>query len=80
MINAKCSVCGKQALFIDPFHPYHNEYTLCGKCVRVEKDDFPPAIEVGVKQRKRENREALIKLCWVVAPVAALAVVLWMKS
>lgn len=31
-------------------------------------------------QRKRENREALIKLCWVVAPVAVLAVVLWMKS
>lgn len=31
-------------------------------------------------QRKRENREALIKLCWVVAPVAALAVVVWMLN
>ncbi len=30
-------------------------------------------------QRKRENREALMKLCWVVAPVAVLAVALWMK-
>lgn len=26
-------------------------------------------------QRKRENREALIKLCWLVAPVVVLAVV-----
>lgn len=31
-------------------------------------------------QRKRENREALIKLCWLVAPVAVLAVVVWMQS
>lgn len=30
-------------------------------------------------QRKRENREALIKLCWVVAPVAVLAVVIWLR-
>lgn len=30
-------------------------------------------------QRKRENREAMIKLCWVVAPVAVLAVVVWLR-
>lgn len=31
-------------------------------------------------QRKRESREALIKLCWVVAPVAVLVVVVWMQK
>ena len=61
MIEAKCRLRGKKALFIDPSHPCDNEYTLCGNCVRVERL-FQPKLgadsEIGDEKAKASDKDS----------------------
>lgn len=37
MHNIKCSRCGRRAKYIDPFHPWENDYTVCELCIDLVK-------------------------------------------
>lgn len=39
MHNIKCSRCGRRAKYIDPFHPWENDYTVCEQCFILVKEE-----------------------------------------
>lgn len=83
MINAKCSACGGKALFIDPFYPYHNEYTLCGRCVRVERFEplnEEPSLPIVVTCKQRERKEMLNRIAWVAVLILLPTVVVCIQK